>query len=268
MSPQKLLELALLDASGVLDPAESAEFERCFAEADADLKAQVRREQARFADVSEILPDVTPRPELRSLVLDAVRDASGKHRDQAGSVILAHAAQERSASTHRRSRGAVAWRVATFAFATAFAAVGVMAFQLNQQFTEVSDSIARNERIDTLLDLGQHPDFLSALLDESYQRSPFITGESDVQASVFVSDTEGVGYVAFRRLAPIAPGSSYVLVAIGDDDQDTIELARFGSAGETSIIEFEYDQAIGSQFAVAVVDARGDFEILFRTATA
>ncbi|MEO0632011.1 MAG: DegT/DnrJ/EryC1/StrS family aminotransferase, partial [Planctomycetota bacterium] len=53
MSPQKLLELALLDASGVLDPAESAEFERCFAEADADLKAQVRREQARFADVSE-----------------------------------------------------------------------------------------------------------------------------------------------------------------------------------------------------------------------
>ena len=268
MSPQKLLELALLDASGVLDQDESAEFERCFLAADDDLKAQVRREQARFADVSEILPDVTPRPELRSMVIGSVREAWGQERDAAGDLILTHAAQERSAATRRRRSGAMVWRVSTFAFAAAFAAMGLMTFQLNQEFTEVSKSIARNGHVDTLLDLGQHPDFLSALLDESYERSPLLTDSADAQVSVFTNADEGHGYLAFRRLAPIDPGSRYVLVALGDNDEERTELADFSSGGETNIIEFEYDASLGGSFALGVKDARGDLEILFRVANA
>lgn len=268
MSPQKLLELALLDANGLLDHDELLEFEQGFDAADAELKAHVRREQARFADVSEILPDVAPRPELRSMVLRSVREAWGQERDAAGDVILSHAAQQRSAESRRRHSTAMVWRVSTFAFATAFVAVGLMAFQLNQQFTDVSNSIARNERIDTLLDIGQHPDFLSALLDESYKRTPLTTGESNAQASIFASAVDGQGYLAFRRLDASAPGSRYVLVALGDDDQILAQLARFSSGGETNIIEFDHDPSLGGNFAVAIENARGELEILFRTVTA
>lgn len=267
MSPQKLLELALLDASGVLDQDESAEFERCFAKADDDLKAQVRREQARFADVSEILPDVSPRPELRALVLQSVREASGTQRDAAGSIILSHAAQDRLAGPHRRrSAAAMGWRISTFAFATAFAAVGVMAFQLNQQFSEVSENIQRNAQIDTLLDLGQEPDFLSALLDAAYERAPLQFGDAAGQASVFFSADEGKGYLALRGLEAAEPGSRYVLVALGDEDKIANNVTRFSTSGETNIIDFDYNASMGTRFAIAVESSSGDLQILFRTA--
>ncbi len=266
MSPQKLLELALLDASGVLDAEETAEFERCFADADPDLKAQVRREQARFADVSEILPNVAPRPELRALVLRSVREASGRQRDAVGNVILSHAAAERVTQTRRQHGGVIGWRVSTFAFATAFAAVGVVAFQLNQQFSEVSSSIERNARIDTLLDLGQQPDFLAALLDESFERTPLLMGDSAGQASVFVSADDGTGYLALRGLRASSPGSRYVLVALGDSDAELTRLASFSTGGETSIIQFEYDPSVGGAFAIAIEDGAGDLRVLFRTA--
>ncbi|MEO1717253.1 MAG: hypothetical protein AAFR76_09100 [Planctomycetota bacterium] len=265
MSPQKLLELALLDASGVLDADETAEFERSFAAADDDLKAQVRLEQARFADVSEILPDVSPRPELRNMVIDSVLAASGRQRDAVGSAILSHAASERLAKTKHRRSSIIGWRVATFAFATAFAAVGTMAFQLNQQFGEVTNSIQTNARIDTLLDLGQEPDFLSAMLDESFDRSPMLMGDEQGQASIFVSAEEGVGYLALRGLQATAPGTSYVLVALGDNDEQLGTLTEFTTAGETTIIEFEYAADLGTSFAIALRDSAGNFELLYRT---
>lgn len=263
MSPQKLLELALLDASGVLDHEESAEFERAFAEADADLKAQVRREQARFADVSEILPDVSPRPELRSRVIESVMEASGRQRDAVGKAILTHAAEDRKAAPARHG-GALIWRMSTFAFATAFAAVGIMAIQLNQEFTDVSNNIARNARIDTLLSAGQRAGFLTALLDESFDRVPLATGDSQAQAAVFVAESSGEAYFSFRKLPTLEQGNSYILVALGDNDETT-ELARFTTNGETNIIEFEHDPALGNRFALAV-DSPDGLEIVFRTA--
>ncbi len=266
MSPQKLLEMALLDASGVLDHDESAEFERAFASADDDLKAQVRREQARFADVTEILPDVSPRPELRSRVIDSVREASGRQRDAVGRAILTHAAGERAASGPRRHRGPLAWRLATFAFATAFAAVGVMAFQLNQEFTEVSNNIARNERIDTLLRSSEHAGFLSALLDDSFAKLALTTGDDDAQGSIFFNPDSGEGYLAFRKLPELEPGTRYVLVALGDDDEIIGDaLARFTSGGETKIIEFEHDADLAGRFALAIESPTG-LEFVYRTA--
>lgn len=265
MSPQKLLEFALLDASGVLDHDESAEFERAFAEADEQLKAQVRREQARFADVSEILPDVAPRPELRSRVIESVREASGRHRDAVGRAILAHAAEERKAAPSRRHGVALVWRVSAFAFATAFAAVSVLAIQLNQEFTEVSNNIARNARIDTLLRSSEQAGFLSALLDDSFDKHALQMGDGGPQGSVFFNTGTGEGYLAFRKLPELEPGSRYVLVTLGDNDSIVSELARFTSGGETKIIEFELDGQLTGDFALAV-DSPTGIEIVYRSA--
>ena len=77
MNAQQLLEMALLDSCGLLEDDELEQFETAFAEAPESIKAQIRREQSRFADQSELLPDVSPRPELRRLVVDAVRRAAG-----------------------------------------------------------------------------------------------------------------------------------------------------------------------------------------------
>ncbi|MEO1583924.1 MAG: hypothetical protein AAFR96_05035 [Planctomycetota bacterium] len=278
MSPEKLLELALLDAGGVLDRHESDEFESAFAEASPEIKAQVRREQSRFADLTEILPDVSPRPELKSLVLDAVRDASHTQRDAVGRAIVSHEASARREATRRTARRtarrANAWRVATFAFATGFAATGLMAFQLNQEFEDVSDSIAANDGVSFFLENADRSGFRAAVIDDSFERAALtptqpasdITVSSDAGAAVFYSAATGEGFLTFRDLPQIEPTQIFALVVLDDDGNVTNELTRFPSVGETNVIAFEYDASMGAGFAVAVASPDGQLDVVLQLA--
>jgi hypothetical protein len=57
MTAYELIEMAVLDALGILDEEERASFERAFAAAAPGLQAQVRAEQARLVDLVDLLPD-------------------------------------------------------------------------------------------------------------------------------------------------------------------------------------------------------------------
>lgn len=75
MTTHELIELAVLDVHGLLDPTEQAAFERALAAAAPALRGHVRREQDRLSVLDDTLPDVAPSPELRTRVLEAVRAA-------------------------------------------------------------------------------------------------------------------------------------------------------------------------------------------------
>jgi hypothetical protein len=75
MNTPDLLEMASLDALGLLDPEERDAFERAFRTADPAQQAQIRREQLRFSRMDELLPKVDPPLGLRARVLAAVRGA-------------------------------------------------------------------------------------------------------------------------------------------------------------------------------------------------
>lgn len=72
MNVQQLLEHAHLDALGMLEPQEQAEFRLALAESPIRVREMVRREQERACDIGAILPDVAVSPELRSRVLAAI----------------------------------------------------------------------------------------------------------------------------------------------------------------------------------------------------
>lgn len=78
MNPQQLIELASLDAFGLLDEHERKAFEEAFRTAPDAVKAQVRAQQSRMAEMDHLLPDVQPAPSLRQRVIDAVLAAAGK----------------------------------------------------------------------------------------------------------------------------------------------------------------------------------------------
>lgn len=84
MSLQELIELAILDAMGLLDEREQASFESAFRTASPSIQAQVRREQTRLSRIEALLPDVTPPAGLRAAVLAAVREqiATAQRREK------------------------------------------------------------------------------------------------------------------------------------------------------------------------------------------
>ena len=75
MTTHELLELASLDAMGLLDPEEREAFELAFRAAAPALQAQIRREQLRLSYIDGILPVVEPPPGLRARVMAKVREA-------------------------------------------------------------------------------------------------------------------------------------------------------------------------------------------------
>lgn len=75
MKTQELLELAALDALGLLDEAERDQFDRAFRAAPPALQAQIRREQTRIAGDDSLLPRIEAPIGLKARVLAAWREA-------------------------------------------------------------------------------------------------------------------------------------------------------------------------------------------------
>ncbi|MCC6678394.1 MAG: hypothetical protein IT436_14750 [Phycisphaerales bacterium] len=86
MRTKDLIELAQLHTLGVLDETETAEYERALAAASPGVMAQIRREQERLAQLHAVLPEVEPRPELRGLVVEAVRREVAIRHPQAAAL--------------------------------------------------------------------------------------------------------------------------------------------------------------------------------------
>ena len=136
MTTQELIELAVLDAMGLLDEAEREEFDAAFASAAPAIQAQVRREQTRLSLSQDLLPDVEPPAGLRALVLEAVRKAMGspaerRHRRIAGGALALTPARQVSPW----------WRAASVGFAAAAMVTGVTFLQLRSELNDLTRSL-------------------------------------------------------------------------------------------------------------------------------
>lgn len=155
MKTKDLIEIAQLHTLGLLDEADAAEFETAFAAAAPGVQAQVRREQARLAQMDAVLPEVDPRPELRGLVIEAVRREATVAR--ASESTIRHEAGRQGAgrvpaiiSGRRVSR---LWRTAAVSFAamalvlgafTVYVKIAQNALQHKLENDAFADSVAKN----------------------------------------------------------------------------------------------------------------------------
>lgn len=86
MRTKDLIEWAQLYTLGMLDEAETADYERALAAAAPGVVAQIRREQERLSQLHAVLPEVEPRAELRGLVVEAVRREAALRQPQAAAL--------------------------------------------------------------------------------------------------------------------------------------------------------------------------------------
>ena len=262
MNAQELLENALMDACGLLESDEQASFEEAFARAPESIKAQIRREQSRFADLTELLPNVKPRPELRRLVIDAVRQAANEHR---GRLALTSADPESSVlpgDIHRRKTVRY-WRVATIVLAASTVFVSAVTLELKDQINRLGDQLSTNTSADFFLRFGEMPGLRQAMLNPSSQRITFkpVDASSEATAALFLDPDQGIGYLVSNRLPKLESGS-YEIVAIGENNEILRSISSFDSNGETDGHEFKLTPDVGRALAIATRNASGALELV------
>lgn len=141
----ELLELAILDVEGYLEPEERDAFDRAFAAATPAVQAQVRREQTRWASTKPDLPAIDAPAHLRARVLAAFREdrliraAFDRSEDVVGQIRPSHGVNR-------------LWRVGAAAAAAAAIALGVMTVQLQREYQDIASTVAANAALDRIRD--------------------------------------------------------------------------------------------------------------------
>lgn len=249
MSTRELVELAQLDAMGLLDEQEAREFEVAFAAAPAEIQEQIRKEQSRMCVLEPVLPDVQAPEHLRGKVLAAVHEAiveSIVETAPAGAsapvamVEMTTAARGAAPVRHEggralpslgengRRRGLTIWRSTAIAFAAAAFVLGITTIRLQSQFERV---IAQNstgesiEKVTSIFGVDTHKFFFSP----GTERAILYPATAGVNASdVRSEDWSKVSAVVWHnpdsteaRLIcenlPTLKNKSYQLVAISDE---------------------------------------------------
>lgn len=202
MNTKELYEMATLDMSGCLDESERREFERAFAMASPEIQAQIRREQLRFADQEEMLPDVQPPASLRARVVQAVREAMATPEEEPVGAI-----GPSSERNMRLLRQAPFWRAACFALATACAVLAFFVVNVNRQSNDIASMLENNEFNQQMMeDLSPH--ITNVLFAPDMQQMAFVPTAPDAdvvipEAKMFVDPDRRLGHIILRNLPEI-----------------------------------------------------------------
>lgn len=216
MSTRELLELAALDALGLLDEGEREQFDSAFRAAPPEVQARLRREQARFAKADHLLPPVDPPAGLRARVIAKVREAIAAVRGQEDADVLA------TIGMAPRKASAPFWRAACIGFATASMVLGVLYLTVAQQNSKMTRLAQQNNLTEMVQDLG--PRAQNILLAERMRPVAFTPTASDLGAPVTASllfDPDSGEALLLCEGLPV-PDDTYTLTVRSGSSETTV----------------------------------------------
>ncbi len=277
---QELLELALLDAHGLLTEAEASQFERDIEQASAAVRTQVCFEQDRLmrselADL-DVLSSEKPTPELRTRVIEAVRADQRARLAAAESApaLRLHAAEAHREQTPalprrgRRIQPVAVWRAAALAFAAAAVVFGWSTFQMRTEYAQLAQAQADDALFESLAREFGRQFVVDALVDPDTQRHflrPVAGPERQVkaEAAVWVNPNwESARFFAVS-LPATKPGTTYRLAVLDEDGKPVKDVLRFEFAGQLVNREIKLDVTIENPVLGIVSNAgAGEDEIL------
>lgn len=245
MDLQELIELAILDAMGLLDEGEQARFEMAFRAAPPAVQAQVRREQTRLSQIEMLLPDVEAPAGLRAAVVDAVR------REIAASVDL-----EPIQLPMLKSRGvSPLWRATALGFMVAAVTFGVMVFHVAQENQNLSERLRGDALLSSVEDVMGPRFARDVLVSRDTSRVVLTAASANFRgnASLFVNPEWGHAKFIFEGI--VASDGRKLSLAIVDETGKVVQTLReFDSQGGLDV--YEIDLPVSTRGQIAVV-ARG-----------
>ena len=238
MSTRELLELAALDAMGLLDEEEREGFDTAFRAAPPEVQARVRSEQARFANADHLLPPVEPPAGLRARVMAAVREAISSVRSEDAGVIASIGAPIRN--------NAPMWRAACIGFATASAVLGVLYLTLAQQNNRMQTLHAQGTITEMIQDMG--PRAKEILMSPDVRPVAFTPAAPDVHesvtASLFYDGVTGEALLLCEGL-PVANGVYTLTLRDGSNASNLQTIIAEGGFVPTHIVGLDASKLSG-----------------------
>lgn len=235
ITTRELLELAALDALGLLDDFESRIYTRSYHDAPASVQDQIKRLQAELASDDSILPVDEPSPALRQRVLKAVADAI--ERDESRLAPLATIGRRRVAGTADNrfllSASGQFWRAACFVMA-GVTVVFALFYVRAQDFANRVSEIALIRNTDAVLEELIGPTFKDFLFDDDTSfivLDPAVPGTKG-RGVVCINERTFQAFLITEDLAQGGPGSyTLALRGQGTGPDGRSDVRSFGSTG-------------------------------------
>ncbi len=231
MTREQLLELAALDALGLLDEYEAALYNRSFHDAPAAVQDEIQRLQALVANDETLRVDEEPDPSLRARVLAAV--AKAIEREDSKLAPLATIGRRGAAGLDAAGpfpASSQFWRAAAFVLAGVGLVMAYFFASSYQKQSELTAAAIWNDTVKLAAELEgmvgtRAKDFL---LDDSTKIALHATDESkSYRGSLFANNRTGQVLAVVDGL-PKTEGEGYVLRVVLEDGT-TEEVGRFRS---------------------------------------
>jgi hypothetical protein len=276
MSRDELLELAALDAFGLLDEYESALYTRSFHHAPAAVQDEIKRLQAEFAGDESMLPDVANDAALRRRVLEAVAKAiESESAELAPLAMIGRTRRDPSEAVARIGLGTTAqfWRAASFVLGSLLVASLIFGGRLYEDLKGLSEEVVKRDTLD------EAKARIGGEYFSDYVNNPRCTplvmhvpegGEPAIAVGwVYVKEEEtedGTTFSLFLRTEDLAPETSYTLTALDGRDQ------KLEMAFDTGVSRFSGERLTGLAASVAnvaaaltwkVTDAAGNVVLIY-----
>ncbi len=264
MDTTELLELAVIDAFGLLDDGDRAAFDRAFAAAPATLQELIRAEQERVVESIDFLPEVNADGRLKERTMARIRDEIDASVPVAASRSVSHGAQGRSASDsdlrpprlRRASRVNPRWRVGAVALMVAFVVVGSLHMQLRQQI----DTVREQGRMANFIDSIGIGHIETALFSDAAKKFHFepVGGTGKARATfMFDAETDA----ARLYVLGLSTQGSYKLVTLDANGMPDETVRTFSPSGVLS--GFDVNLAQAGQVRLAIITDDEQAEVLF-----
>jgi anti-sigma-K factor RskA len=273
MNTQSLIEHTVLYTLGFLDDQEQAQYESALMAAAPKVRAHVQAEARRMADLGDLLPSDQPDPELRDLVIAAVRAgmreqeveqrlAAANHpNNQLNNPVAGRITPEsaRAASNARRYsqpafprvRGVhPVWRAAAIGLAGATIALTVISANVR----DLQHAAAEGARVAELYkDTGA--EFVNAALFDANTKRVTLTpvsadASNNAVASVWHNPDWGSARLFVKNLRPQPGDEPYRLVVLDADGNIVREVAEFRPTGEVQDIGITLNLNTESRLAI------------------
>ncbi|MBX3364599.1 MAG: hypothetical protein KF866_07520 [Phycisphaeraceae bacterium] len=260
MTTQELIEMAVLDAVGLLDEGERKAFDAALAVAPRELQAHVRREQLRLSDLDLLLPDVRPPAGLRTAVIEAVREAIARE------LIESAGRAERSILRLEPSkRVSPMWRATAIGSMAAAIVLGISTFKMSDQYRQVQQDMNKNALLDQIT-AAYGASFVEKTLFDARTHRVVFAPESESfrgQASIW-SNPDWAAARLFCLNLTEQEGEEFKLAVIDSEGRVVRELLTFSPRGGLDTLEVPSGQidSLGSARLAVFSTQRGEAAVL------
>lgn len=249
---KQLLELAVLEAHGLLDPIESDLFTRSFHDAPVSIQEEIIRTQEAFALDTSFLPDENPPAELRKRVLQAVADSADQEAQRLAPLALIGARASAAQAQFGSSKNVTLWRTAAVVLFGVAVVLAVITLD-TQRKANRSAQLALNSATNTALtELVGHK--FNEFVGNPYcqvTRLERENGDSAGYLRIALNERFGNGFIMGIDLED----GEEIIIQGTTTDGTVIELARLSADGPIVGQDFEIDNALVKGMTITAFDA-------------